>query len=109
VIDILGIKSIFRFLVGGGDIFRSGRWLILVDFLVGREWRFYMSEFKHLLGGEQKVKIRDSETVFFGLMVRLYKLGVIGWVIWTHGKESMDLTQSTRTRGRSCFVSSTPP
>jgi len=80
VIDILGIKSIFRFLVGGGDIFRSGRWLILVDFLVGREWRFYMSEFKHLLGGEQRVKIRDSETVFFGLMVRLYKLRVIGWV-----------------------------
>jgi hypothetical protein len=78
------------FLVGGEDIFRSGRWLILVDFLVGREWRFYMSKFKHLLGGEQRVKIRDPETVFFGLsdpetvffglMVRLYKLGVIGWV-----------------------------
>lgn len=62
------------------SIFRSGRWLILVDFLVGREWRFYMSKFKHLLGGEQRVKIRDPETVFFGLMVRLYKLGVIGWV-----------------------------
>lgn len=54
MIDILGIKSIFRFLVGGGDVFRSGRWLILVDFLVGRERRFYMSEFKHLLGGERR-------------------------------------------------------
>jgi sugar phosphate isomerase/epimerase len=49
-------------------------------FFGGRERRFYMSEFKHLLGGEQRVIIGDSETVFLGFMVRLYKLGVIGWV-----------------------------
>ena len=90
MVGILGIESIFRFLVGGRDIFRSGRWLILMDFLVGRERRFNMSEFKHLLGGESRVIIGDSETVFLGFMVRLYKLGVIEWVDIEVGADRFD-------------------
>lgn len=52
---------------------------MLMDFLVGREWEFYMSKSKHLLEGERIAKVGHARTVFFRFASVIETLRVMSW------------------------------